>query len=370
MSAPDTAKNYKDTVLLPKTDFPMKADLVTREPQRLAKWQEGKLYQRIMAQSKGQPTFILHDGPPFANGDVHMGTALNKILKDLIVKSKTMAGFHTPFVPGWDCHGLPIEFKVVKSAAGLTPVEVRQRSEAEARKYIDIQRTSFKRLGVFGDWDHPYLTLDPSYESGVLRTFGKAVEQGLVYRMKRPVLWSYGAQTALAEAEVEYKEKTSPAVYVKFALVNPPPGCDGASLVIWTTTPWTLPANLAIALHPTFDYLSGTFAHEDGRVEKLIIAKSRLAAFETATGFKLNTEHANDEFKGSALNGCQAQHPFLPRTSKVINTLFVTDDTGTGAVHIAPGHGADDYQAGREHGLEILSPVDPDGKFTAECGLP
>lgn len=370
MSAPDTAKNYKDTVLLPKTDFPMKADLVAREPQRLAKWQEGKLYQRIVAQSKGKPTFILHDGPPFANGDVHMGTALNKILKDLIVKSKTMAGFHTPFVPGWDCHGLPIEFKVVKSAAGLTPVEVRQRSEAEARKYIDIQRNSFKRLGVFGDWDNPYLTLDPGYESGILRTFGKAVEQKLVYRMKRPVLWSYGAQTALAEAEVEYKEKTSPAVYVKFALVNPPPGCDGASLVIWTTTPWTLPANLAIALHPTFDYVSGSFAHADGRVEKLVIAKSRVEAFGAATGFKLNTEHANEEFKGSALNGLEAQHPFLPRTSKVINTLFVTDDTGTGAVHIAPGHGADDYQAGREHGLEILSPVDADGKYTAECGLP
>jgi isoleucyl-tRNA synthetase len=370
MSAETTAKNYKDTVLLPKTDFPMKADLVTREPQRLAKWQESKLYQHIVAQSKGKPTFILHDGPPFANGDVHMGTALNKVLKDLIVKSKTMAGFHTPFIPGWDCHGLPIEFKVVKSAAGLSPVQIRTLSEAEARKYIDIQRTSFKRLGVFGDWDHPYLTLDPGYESGILRTFGKAVEKGLVYRMKRPVLWSYGAQTALAEAEVEYKEKTSPAVYVKFALVNPPPGAEGASLVIWTTTPWTLPANLAIALHPEFDYVSGKFTHADGRSEKLVIAKSRLEGFAASTGFVLDVSHANDTFKGSALNGGAAQHPFLPRTSKVINTLFVTDDTGTGAVHIAPGHGADDYQAGREHGLDILSPVDADGKYTAECGLP
>jgi len=395
MSAPDTARNYKDTVLLPKTDFPMKADLVTREPQRLAKWQEGKLYQRIVAQSKGQPTFILHDGPPFANGDVHMGTALNKILKDLIVKSKTMAGFHTPFVPGWDCHGLPIEFKVVKSAAGLTPVEIRQRSEAEARKYIDIQRNSFKRLGVFGDWENPYLTLNPGYESGILRTFGKAVEQGLVYRMKRPVLWSYGAQTALAEAEVEYKEKTSPAVYVKFecrsgilpesgaAGILPAPASgqnapvtrDGqnahpTSLVIWTTTPWTLPANLAIALHPEFEYVSGTFKHADGRREQLVIAISRLAAFFASTGFELDGEYLNYRIKGKELAGLEAQHPFLPRTSKVINTLFVTDDTGTGAVHIAPGHGADDYLAGREHGLEILSPVDPEGKFTAECGLP
>ena len=364
------AKNYKDTVLLPKTDFPMKADLVIREPKRLEKWTAENLYQQIQSQTKGKPTFILHDGPPFANGDVHMGTALNKVLKDLIVKSKTMAGFHAPFVPGWDCHGLPIEFKVVKSAAGLTPVQIRTLSEAEARKYIDIQRASFKRLGVFGDWDNPYLTLDPAYESGILRTFGKAVDKGLVYRMKRPVLWSYGAQTALAEAEVEYKEKTSPAIYVKFKVGQA--SClpaSGSNLVIWTTTPWTLPANLAIALHPEFDYLSGTFTHEDGRTDSLILAKSRVEAFTAATGFKLDPA-TTTAFKGSALNGSEAQHPFLPRTSKVINTLFVTDDTGTGAVHIAPGHGADDYQAGREHGLDILSPVDADGKYTAECGLP
>ncbi|HEY1081771.1 MAG TPA: isoleucine--tRNA ligase [Prosthecobacter sp.] len=365
MSAePVPAKNYKDTVLLPKTDFPMKADLVAREPQRLAKWQEGKIYQRIQELSQGKPKYILHDGPPFANGDVHMGTALNKILKDLIVKSKTMAGYHCPYVPGWDCHGLPIEFKVVKQATGLTPVEVRQRSEAEARKYIDIQRNSFKRLGVFGDWENPYLTLAPDYEAGILRTFGKAVEKNLIYRMKRPVLWSYGAQTALAEAEVEYKEKTSPAIFVKFALEN------GSALVIWTTTPWTLPANLAIALHPEFDYTSGTFVHENGRSEKLTLATSRVEAFSTSTGFKLDTTQPVTKLKGKDLAGQEAQHPFLPRTSKVINTLFVTDDTGTGAVHIAPGHGADDYQAGREHGLEILSPVDGDGKYTAECGLP
>ncbi|MGV3660224.1 MAG: isoleucine--tRNA ligase [Prosthecobacter sp.] len=365
MSAETAPKrNYKDTVLLPKTDFPMKADLVTREPQRLEKWQKVGLYERIQKLSKGRRTYILHDGPPFANGDVHMGTALNKILKDLIVKSKTMAGFHAPFVPGWDCHGLPIEFRVVKSAAGLTPVEVRTRSEAEARKYIDIQRNSFKRLGVFGDWENPYLTLDPGYESGILRTFGKAVAKDLVYRMKRPVLWSYGAQTALAEAEVEYKEKTSPAIFVKFALK------DDGNLVIWTTTPWTLPANLAIALHPEFNYTAGTFTHADGRSERLILADSRIAAFEASTGFKLDAAQATKKFKGKELAGQEAQHPFLPRTSKVINTLFVTDDTGTGMVHIAPGHGADDYQAGREHGLEILSPVDADGKYTAECGLP
>ncbi len=371
MSAePAPAKNYKDTVLLPKTDFPMKADLVTREPQRLAKWETGKLYQRIQAQTQGRPRFILHDGPPFANGDVHMGTALNKVLKDLIVKSKSMAGFHAPYIPGWDCHGLPIEFKVVKEAKDLAPAEIRTRSEAYARKFIDIQRQSFKRLGVFGDWENPYLTLAPQYEADIMRTFATFVEKGLVYRSKRPVLWSYGAQTALAEAEVEYKEKTSPAIYVAFALNSPPPGLEDASLVIWTTTPWTLPANLGIALHPEFEYVCGTFRHADGRSRRLVIASSRLEAFQASTGFALDTAHAAEKFKGSLLNGGEAQHPFLPRGSKLINALFVTDDTGTGAVHMAPGHGQDDYIAGREHGLDILSPVDDAGCFTAECGLP
>jgi isoleucyl-tRNA synthetase len=371
-------KNYKDTVRTPKTDFPMKADLVAREPQRLAKWEAGGLYQRIMKQSAGRPKFILHDGPPFANGDVHMGTALNKVLKDLIVKSKTMAGFHTPFIPGWDCHGLPIEFKVVKEAKDLAPAEVRTRSEAYARKFIDIQRQSFKRLGVFGDWENPYLTLTPAYEADIMRTFAKFLEKGLVYRAKRPVLWSYGAQTALAEAEVEYKEKTSPAVYVKFVVervFNPFPGSDElktrpTSLVIWTTTPWTLPANLGIALHPDFNYTVGTFTHADGRSEKLILADSRIEAFQNETGFKLDATQPTSKLKGKDLNGSEAQHPFLPRTSKIINALFVTDDTGTGAVHMAPGHGTDDYIAGKQNGLDILSPVDDAGCYTAECGLP
>jgi isoleucyl-tRNA synthetase len=374
MSAETPAKkNYKDTVRLPKTDFPMKADLVTREPQRLAKWEAGGLYQRIMKQSAGRPKFVLHDGPPFANGDVHMGTALNKVLKDIIVKSKTMAGHHAPFIPGWDCHGLPIEFKVVKEAKDLSPAEIRTRSEAYARKFIDIQRQSFKRLGIFGDWDNPYLTLTPGYEADIMRTFAKFVEKGLVYRAKRPVQWSYGAQTALAEAEVEYKEKTSPAIYVKFAVLTPGFSRlqeDGYALVIWTTTPWTLPANLGIALHPDFEYTAGTFTHEDGRSEKLILANSRLEAFSASTGFKLDESRPTTKFKGSTLKGAEAQHPFLPRASKVINALFVTNDTGTGAVHMAPGHGADDYIAGKENGLEVLSPVDDQGNFTAECGLP
>jgi isoleucyl-tRNA synthetase len=374
MSAETPAKkNYKDTVRLPKTDFPMKADLVTREPQRLAKWEAGGLYQRIMKQAAGRPKFVLHDGPPFANGDVHMGTALNKVLKDLIVKSKTMAGFHAPYIPGWDCHGLPIEFKVVKEAKDLAPAEVRTRSEAYARKFIDIQRQSFKRLGVFGDWENPYLTLAPTYEADIMRTFAKFLEKGLVYRAKRPVLWSYGAQTALAEAEVEYKEKTSPAIYVKFEVRSSgfsPLNEGGHSLVIWTTTPWTLPANLGIALHPDFDYTAATFTHEDGRSEKLILANSRIEAFSASTGFKLDAAQPTTKLKGKDLLGSEAQHPFLPRTSKIINALFVTDDAGTGAVHMAPGHGADDYIAGKENGLDILSPVDDAGCFTAECGLP
>lgn len=373
MSAEAPAKNYKDTVRLPKTDFPMKADLVAREPQRLAKWEAGGLYQRIMQRSAGRPKFILHDGPPFANGDVHMGTALNKVLKDIIVKSKTMAGHHAPFIPGWDCHGLPIEFKVVKEAKDLAPAEIRTRSEAYARKFIDIQRQSFKRLGIFGDWENPYLTLTPGYEADIMRTFAKFVEKGLVYRAKRPVQWSYGAQTALAEAEVEYKEKTSPAIYVKFEVLSPGfQGLkeDGYALVIWTTTPWTLPANLGIALHPDFEYTAGTFTHESGRSEKLVLANSRIEAFSAATGFKLDESLPTTKFKGQALKGAEAQHPFLPRSSKVINALFVTNDTGTGAVHMAPGHGADDYIAGKENGLDVLSPVDDAGNFTAECGLP
>lgn len=361
---------YKESLHLPVTDFPMRASLVEREPQRIAQWEASGLYARIQAKRKGGKKFILHDGPPFANGDVHMGTALNKILKDLIVKSKTMLGYHAPFVPGWDCHGLPIEFRVVKESAGLSPIEVRKRSEEYARKYIDIQRNSFKRLGVFGEWEKPYLTLEPAYEADIVRTFAKFVEQDLVYRMKRPVLWSYGAGTALAEAEVEYKDKVSPAVYVRFALTGKPAqaALENASLVIWTTTPWTLPANLGIALHADFEYTIGDFTHAEDGQKRLVIAKSLVADFENQSGYKLTTDVAT--LKGSEFVGLEAQHPFLPRTSKVINTDFVTADTGTGQVHIAPGHGADDYQAGRAHGLDILSPVDGQGHYTEEVGLP
>lgn len=359
---------YKDTVLLPKTDFPMKAGLAQREPELLAKWEKEGLYDAIQKAREGSPKYILHDGPPFANGDVHMGTALNKVLKDLVVKSKTMAGFQSPFIPGWDCHGLPIEFRVVKSSAGLTPLQVRQKSEEYARKFIDIQRGQFRRLGVFGDWEHPYLTLDPSYEAAIIRSFGRMVEKGLVYRSKKPVLWSTGAQTALAEAEVEYQEKTSPAIFVKFAVDLHEAASAGLpydkplSIVIWTTTPWTLPANLAIAVHADLDYIL-----LENATERLIVAAGRAEAFREETGLELS--QYGEPRKGATLEGVKAHHPFLDRTATVHTAEFVTLETGSGCVHIAPGHGDDDYQLGRKVGLELLSPVDDYGKFTEECGV-
>lgn len=365
----EEATNYKETLSLPETTFPMRGDLVKNEPVRLERWNKQALYQRIQKRRKDEaaPRFILHDGPPFANGDVHMGTALNKVLKDLVLKSKTMAGYETPYIPGWDCHGLPIEYKVMQDARDEEPAEVRRRCSEFARGFIDIQRESFRRLGVFGDWEHPYLTLDPAYEADIIRTFGKLVEMDAVYQSRKPVLWSYGAGTALAEAEVEYLDKKSMAVYVRFPLMEATGDLADAAMVIWTTTPWTLPANLGIAVHEQFDYVCATFKHEDGRTQKLVVAKDLIEDFADKTGFVLGEAHA--EFKGSQLEGMHASHPFLPREAKIILANFVTTETGTGAVHIAPGHGADDYVAGQQNDLGLLSPVDADGKFTAECGM-
>jgi isoleucyl-tRNA synthetase len=379
------SQNYKETLNLPKTDFPMKASLTTREPEMLKRWNDAGLYEQIQKARAGAELFVLHDGPPFANGDVHMGTALNKILKDLVVKSKTMAGFRAPYVPGWDCHGLPIEYKVVKESRGLSPLEVRKRSEAFARKFIDIQREQFKRLGVFGDWEHPYLTLNPSYEAEILRAFAIFVEKGLVYESLKPVFWSSGAQTALAEAEVEYQDRQDTAVYVKFPIVSGDLA-GKASIAIWTTTPWTLPANLAIAVHPKELYVMREFRKE-GASEMLVLAASLVEAFCAATGFAVagvgdpgsgdaaaaappGSPIPATTFPGSQLEGITAQHPFLPRTSAVVAADFVTMDSGTGAVHIAPGHGEEDYSLGRARGFQILSPVDDHGRFTDEAGLP
>jgi len=367
--------NYKETLSLPQTSFPMRGNLVKNEPARLERWEKEGLYERIVArrEAQGAEPFILHDGPPFANGDVHMGTALNKVLKDLVVKSKTMAGHLAPFVPGWDCHGLPIEFKVVKEARGLEPAEIRRRSADFARKFIDIQRASFRRLGVLGDWEHPYLTMDPAYEADVLRAFATMVEKGMVYQSKKPVQWSYGAHTALAEAEVEYLDKTSPSVFVKFPLTPESAeklGCGVASVVIWTTTPWTLPANLGLAVHPQLRYIVADF-EKDGAGERLLLMEDLAAEFEEKTGWKRKNAAAEPVVcvSGRDLEGLLARHPFLDRTSKVILGEFVTTEAGAGVVHIAPGHGADDYAAGQQNGLDVLSPVDDDGKFTDEVGV-
>jgi isoleucyl-tRNA synthetase len=363
------SQNYKETLNLPRTDFPMKANLAAREPEMLKMWEETRLYQQIQKSRENRELFVLHDGPPFANGDVHMGTALNKILKDFVVKSQTMLGKRAPYIPGWDCHGLPIEYKVVKESRDLSPLEVRKKSEAFARKFIDIQREQFKRLGVFGDWENPYLTMDPKYEAEILRAFAVFVDEGLVYQSKKPVFWSTGAQTALAEAEVEYQERDDTAVYVRFPL--PPdqlvkiglPTDRPVSVAIWTTTPWTLPANLAIAVDPDAEY--EIFGNES---ERVIVAHKLYDQFIQQTGFA--APEGLDFRLGKQLVGLQAQHPFLNRKSTILAADFVTMDTGTGAVHIAPGHGEDDYWLGKQNGLSILSPVDDHGRFTDEASLP
>jgi isoleucyl-tRNA synthetase len=373
-----TQKNYKETLNLPRTDFPMKANLATREPELLKMWEETGLYRQIQNTRKESELFVLHDGPPFANGDVHMGTALNKILKDFVVKSQTMSGKRAPYVPGWDCHGLPIEYKVVKESRGLSPLEVRKKSEAFARKYVDIQREQFKRLGVLGDWGHPYLTMDPKYEAEILRAFAVFVEKDLVYQSLKPVFWSTGAQTALAEAEVEYQERDDTAVYVKFPIASGPAGeaasfPPGTSIAIWTTTPWTLPANLAIAVDPKETYLVQEFRKvgetSAPRTETLLLAEKLVPQFWANTKFEPVGEPLAS-FSGAKLEKLTARHPFLNREAVLLTADFVTMDTGTGLVHIAPGHGEDDYLLGRKNNLQILSPVDDHGRFTDAAGLP
>jgi isoleucyl-tRNA synthetase len=361
------SQNYKDTLNLPRTDFPMKANLAAREPEMLRGWEEKKLYEEIQKSREGRELFVLHDGPPFANGDVHMGTALNKILKDFVVKSQTMLGKRAPYVPGWDCHGLPIEYKVVKESRALSPLEIRQKCEAFARKFIDIQREQFKQLGVFGDWEHPYLTMDPKYEAEILRAFAVFVEKGLVYEAQKPVFWSTGAQTALAEAEVEYQERDDTAVYVQFSVASGE-WKDKANIAIWTTTPWTLPANLAIAVDAKESYVVQQFSR-DGTSETLVLAERLLPRFSAGTGLQ-PVGKPLASFPGANLEGVKTRHPFLDREVPVFTADFVTMDSGTGAVHIAPGHGADDYVLGMEHNLPILSPVDDHGRFTDEAGLP
>ena len=354
---------YKDTLNLPRTDFAMKADLVTREPDRLKKWEAAGLYRQIQTERAQAEKFVLHDGPPFANGDVHIGTALNKILKDIIIKYQTLRGKSAPYIPGWDCHGLPIEFKVSQEMrkAGNTdasPATIRKACEAYARKYIDLQRIQFKRLGVLADWDHPYLTLNKEYEADELRLFADIVAKGFVYRGKKPVYWSIPCRTALAEAEVEYADHISQSVYVKFEIVGQP----DTFIVIWTTTPWTLPANLAVAYNKSLEYVSVKVG-----AEHYILFRGLVANTAAKCGW---TDYTETPFPVEKLATIEYQHPFCKRTGKAFAADFVTADTGTGFVHIAPGHGQDDYVLGRNNGLLIYSPVNDDGALAYTNDLP
>jgi isoleucyl-tRNA synthetase len=364
--------DYKATLNLPKTDFPMRANLPQAEPRMLAWWDQIDIYRRLREASAGRPLWILHDGPPYANGNIHMGHVLNKVLKDVVVKSRSMLGFNAPYVPGWDCHGLPIEHQVDKELGldtapvdvreAMDPVEKRRRCREFASRYVDVQREEFKRLGVFGDWDHPYLTMAPAYQAVIAREFGRFVGRGLVYKGLKPVHWCMHCKTALAQAEVEYEEQRTPSVYVKFPLVAPLPDAPAApkpSLVIWTTTPWTLPANLAVAVHPDEDYV----VLEAGG-ESLVVAAKLAEAFAGVAGLAGARRIAT--LSGRRLEGLEYRHPWIDRTGKVAAAGFVAMDVGTGLVHIAPGHGEEDYDLGKALGLRIYNPVDDDGRFIPE----
>lgn len=368
--------DYKETLNLPKTTFPMKANLPKIEPEILRQWEEKGLYTRILEARKGRPKYILHDGPPYANGSIHIGHALNKILKDIVCRVKTMSGYYVKFVPGWDCHGLPIELQVDRALgrkkAEMDKVEIRRRCREYAMKYVGIQREEFKRLGVFGLWETPYLTMDYGYEATILREFGRFVEKGLVYRGKKPVHWCASCKTALAEAEVEYEEKESPSIYVKFPLISFPEGEPFRDLpdlpwyiLIWTTTPWTLPANLAVAVHPEVEYVA-VKVKQEGEEEVWLLAKELLEPLTEKFGLRGYSLLAT--YSGRDLEGITYKHPFLERESKVILGDHVTTDAGTGCVHIAPGHGQEDYELGLKYGLPIFTPVDDRGRFTEEGG--
>ena len=371
---------YKDTVNLPKTDFPMKANLPQREPEILKEWEAGKTFERLVAANvaKGGKRFVLHDGPPYANGHIHIGHALNKILKDLIVKYRNMAGDVADYQPGWDCHGLPIERKVDEELGSkkreMDRVAVITAARAYAHKWIDRQREEFKRLGVFGRWDEPYATMNRAYEADTIRALAEVAEKGYLVRGKKPVYWCTTDRTALAEAEVEYEDHTSPSIHVAFDVVGdlPAPELAGrpARLVIWTTTPWTLPANLAVSAHPDFLYVA-----YDLRGKVVVVAKDLLLSFlaavapdELVDGALAVPSRVLATLEGRELEGVKYRHPFMDRESPVILGDHVTLEAGTGLVHTAPGHGQEDYVVGMKYGLEVLNPVDGAGRFTDAAG--
>lgn len=360
--------DYSKTLNLPQTDFPMRGNLPEREPEILKQWEDENIYRKVQDKNKGREKFILHDGPPYANGDIHLGHTLNKVLKDIIVKFKSMDGFDAPYVPGWDTHGLPIETRAIKSLGinrhEVGPVKFREVCRDFALQFVKTQKGQFKRLGVRGDWDNPYITLQPHFESKQIEVFGEMAKRGYIYKGLKPVYWCASCETALAEAEIEYGDKKSPSIYVKFKVtegkgVLPE---DNAYVVIWTTTPWTLPANVAITLHPDFEY-----ALIETAGEKWVIAAGLLDQFTKAVGVEDYTTVKT--FKGSEVEGVKCRHPFMERDSVVILGDHVTLEQGTGCVHTAPGHGVEDFEVGKKYGLEVISPVDNRGIFTKEGGF-
>jgi isoleucyl-tRNA synthetase len=372
--------DYKPTLNLPHTDFPMRGNLAQREPEMLKRWNDAGLYEKIRQQSRGRPTFVLHDGPPYANGDIHIGHAVNKILKDIIVKSRTIDGFDARYIPGWDCHGLPIELmvekKVGKAGDKVDAKTFRQKCREYANRQVDGQREDFKRLGVLGDWDEPYLTMNPAFEANIVRALGRIIAKGHLHKGSKPVHWCLDCGSALAEAEVEYQDKESPAIDVMFKAADETAflaaaGIDAAgegpvAVVIWTTTPWTLPANMAVALHPDLDYQLIQAQTASGPVRLLLEATLAEGALQR---YGAGEYTVLGECKGHQLEHQQLQHPFYSRTVPVILGEHVTTDAGTGAVHTAPGHGQDDYIVGSRYGLEVYNPVGSDGVFLPDTEL-
>lgn len=373
--------DYKDTLNLPQTDFPMKANLAQREPAILARWQELNLYQRMRVVGAGRPKFILHDGPPYANGEIHIGHAVNKTLKDIIIKSKTLSGFDAPYVPGWDCHGLPIELNVEKKI-GKANVDVsadvfRQACREYAQSQVEKQHEDFKRLGVIGDWDHPYLTMSYEYEAGIIRALAQIVRNGHLFKGYKPVYWCTECASALAEAEVEYKDKMSPAIDVAFPVKDEAaflakftelhqPGTGAIAVVIWTTTPWTLPANYGVSVHPQVDYVL-VQCEMEGKPRRLVLAEALLGAAMQRYG--VADYHVLGRTTGQNLERLVVQHPFYARESLLILGEHVTTDAGTGLVHTAPAHGTDDYYVGQIYGLPIAHDVGPNGVFAKDMPL-
>lgn len=357
--------DYKQTLLMPKTAFPMRGNLPNKEPQRQESWDENKQYEKSLERTKGRPLFILHDGPPYANGDIHIGHALNKILKDFIVRYKSMTGFHAPYIPGWDTHGLPIETALTKKKKvkrkEMSVAEFRKLCEEYALVQIDNQRKQFKQLGVRGDWDNPYITLTKEYEASQIKVFGEMARKGYIYKGLKPVYWSPSSESALAEAEIEYQDKRSPSIYVTFEVTDGKDVLDGGEkIIIWTTTPWTLPANLAISLHPDLSYV---VAQVNG--EKYVVAEALLEDVKEVLGWENVT--VVKKFKGQEADRVEAQHPFYDRKSLVVLGEHVTTDAGTGCVHTAPGHGEDDFYVCRKYGIDAFCPVDEKGVFTSEA---